>query len=47
MLRNIIGDLVRLVRGTYGCIRCGHGSTDHLHYRRGTDCALCDCKRWS
>jgi hypothetical protein len=23
--------------------RCGHGKKVHQHYRRGTDCALCDC----
>ena len=22
---------------------CGHGKTAHKHYRKGTDCALCDC----
>ncbi len=26
---------------------CGHGKKAHLHYRRGTECALCDCPRWS
>lgn len=25
--------------------RCGHVSDVHAHYRRGTDCALCDCRR--
>jgi hypothetical protein len=25
---------------------CGHGREAHRHYRRGTDCALCDCPRW-
>lgn len=25
---------------------CGHASEAHEHYRRGTDCALCDCKRY-
>jgi len=26
---------------------CGHALEAHRHYRRGTDCALCDCQRWS
>ncbi|RBY75293.1 hypothetical protein DQ238_19900 [Geodermatophilus sp. TF02-6] len=26
--------------------RCGHVRTAHEHYRRGTDCALCDCGRY-
>jgi len=26
--------------------RCGHGRSAHRHYRRGSDCALCDCPRW-
>lgn len=28
------------------CIDCGHGQKAHAHFRRGTDCALCDCKRF-
>jgi hypothetical protein len=27
--------------------RCGHDRSTHRHYRRGSDCALCDCPRWS
>jgi len=27
--------------------RCGHDRAAHQHYRSGTDCALCDCRRWS
>jgi hypothetical protein len=27
--------------------RCGHDRMAHRHYRRGSDCALCDCGRWS
>ena len=23
--------------------RCGHSADAHEHYRKGTDCALCDC----
>ncbi|MGY1856588.1 hypothetical protein [Modestobacter sp. SYSU DS0290] len=29
------------------CAACGHGKVAHEHYRRGTDCALCDCARYS
>jgi hypothetical protein len=25
---------------------CGHGRQAHEHYRRGSDCALCDCARF-
>ncbi|SHM24565.1 hypothetical protein SAMN05443668_10198 [Cryptosporangium aurantiacum] len=25
---------------------CGHAECAHRHYRRGTDCALCDCPRY-
>jgi len=27
--------------------RCGHDRLAHQHYRRGTECALCGCLRWS
>jgi hypothetical protein len=26
---------------------CGHDRGAHRHYRHGSDCALCDCPRWS
>ncbi|MBO0808153.1 MAG: hypothetical protein J2P32_07610 [Actinobacteria bacterium] len=26
---------------------CGHDRDAHRHYRRGSDCALCDCPRWA
>jgi hypothetical protein len=26
---------------------CHHGRDAHRHYRRGTDCAVCMCPRWS
>lgn len=26
--------------------KCGHNRDAHAHYRRGTDCALCQCRRW-
>ncbi|NEM05962.1 hypothetical protein [Geodermatophilus normandii] len=25
---------------------CGHAKPAHEHYRRGTDCAFCDCARY-
>lgn len=25
-----------------GVCRCGHPAAAHLHYRRGSDCALCE-----
>ncbi len=25
---------------------CGHGKRAHEHYRRGSDCAFCDCARY-
>jgi hypothetical protein len=25
---------------------CGHGKRAHQHYRRGSDCALCACRRF-
>ncbi len=25
---------------------CGHGKHAHEHYRRGSDCAFCDCARY-
>ena len=29
-----------------GCT-CGHTRTAHQHYRRGTDCAVCNCGRYT
>jgi hypothetical protein len=26
---------------------CGHGKPAHQHYRRGTDCAMCSCARYT
>jgi hypothetical protein len=26
--------------------RCGHSEGAHEHYRRGTDCALCQCPKF-
>ncbi len=28
------------------CSACAHAKQAHLHYRRGTDCALCACGRY-
>ena len=25
---------------------CGHGKRAHQHYRKGTDCAFCECGRF-
>jgi hypothetical protein len=25
---------------------CGHGKRAHEHYRKGTDCAFCECSRF-
>lgn len=30
-------------RTTVPCARCGHQREAHEHYRRGSDCAVCDC----
>lgn len=30
---------------THPC-RCGHDRDAHEHFRRGTDCAACDCARF-
>lgn len=32
--------------GTGPTCRCGHGRQAHEHYRRGSDCALCTCRRF-
>lgn len=32
-------------RGSRVCV-CGHDWEAHNHYRRGSDCAHCDCIRW-
>ncbi len=34
------------VQDTSPACACGHGKTAHEHYRRGSDCALCDCRRY-
>lgn len=27
--------------------RCGHVVLAHEHYRRGTDCSVCECEKYS
>lgn len=27
------------------CRRCGHHADAHEHFRRGSDCGLCGCRR--
>jgi hypothetical protein len=39
-------DIVRTTFWTRRC-GCGHDRGAHRHYRRGSDCSLCDCPRWS
>ncbi|MBF4589396.1 hypothetical protein [Curtobacterium sp. VKM Ac-1395] len=34
-----------LAADTATCV-CGHQQAAHEHYRRGSDCALCDCPRF-
>jgi hypothetical protein len=34
-------------RTTGRSCRCGHGKQAHEHHRRGTDCGLCTCARFS
>lgn len=47
-----MGDLLRVVAGADAAgtvaktCSCGHGRTAHEHYRRGTDCALCRCRKY-
>lgn len=31
--------------GPQECL-CGHATEAHEHYRRGSDCALCECARY-
>ena len=42
-----MGKAGRHVRGNHVRLcACGHARFPHEHYRRGSDCALCDCPRW-
>lgn len=36
---------MKRAKGTVPCA-CGHEHAAHTHYRRGSECALCDCPRW-
>jgi hypothetical protein len=38
--------VVNVIRRLLLC-GCGHERSAHRHYRGGSDCALCDCPRWS
>ncbi|WP_166521325.1 hypothetical protein [Modestobacter roseus] len=45
-----VGDVPAGAQGAAGgrpCSSCGHGKVAHEHYRRGSDCALCGCARYS
>ncbi|GAA3337471.1 hypothetical protein GCM10017714_04650 [Curtobacterium pusillum] len=48
--RTEFGDLLLaeqdiVVVDTAICV-CGHAQEAHEHYRRGSDCALCDCPKF-
>jgi hypothetical protein len=36
---------MKRAKGSVLCA-CSHDQTAHSHYRRGSECALCDCLRW-
>jgi hypothetical protein len=40
-------DVVRTSFWARRLCECGHDRGAHRHYRHGSDCALCDCPRWS
>src|ERR1035441_9883706 len=45
--RNIrvrVTGMLRWLRRPRVC-QCGHDREDHRHYRRGSECSLCDCAR--
>lgn len=44
-LREVAGAVPGPVAGP-SC-NCGHGKQAHEHYRRGSDCALCGCGKFS
>jgi len=46
LLREVAGATAP-ARTTGMFCRCGHGKRAHEHYRRGTDCGLCTCTRFS
>lgn len=37
---------VRLAAPNTVTCSCGHEKQAHAHYRRGSDCAFCDCARY-
>lgn len=42
---NLLGFL-RTYFGSVEFCQCGHDRTAHKHYRRGMDCAQCDCGQY-
>ncbi|WP_248705112.1 hypothetical protein [Curtobacterium sp. MWU13-2055] len=38
--------VVHLDADDAACGTCGHAQAAHEHYRPGTDCALCDCRKF-
>ncbi|WP_144712462.1 hypothetical protein [Curtobacterium pusillum] len=42
---DLVEPLLVVATETAVCV-CGHGRDAHEHYRRGKDCALCDCPRY-
>jgi hypothetical protein len=34
-------------RASADCSRCGHRRAAHEHYRTGSDCSLCACRRFT
>jgi hypothetical protein len=43
---NHAGETVAVLSSARKTCSCGHERRAHEHYRRGTDCALCDCDRF-
>jgi len=46
MLAEAYQDEVKWTRGHLRC-NCRHGRRAHRHYRHGSECAVCECPRWS
>jgi hypothetical protein len=44
--RNHPGETESVLSSAGKTCSCGHERRAHQHYRRGTDCALCDCDRF-
>lgn len=41
----VVGRSMRLCEECDRCTDCGHSRAAHQHYRAGTACALCPCRR--